>query len=82
MKKNLFTLFCLLVLAMSAFAQARPKLVVGIVVDQMRWDYLMRYQSRYGEGGFKRLMKNGFNCENCQINYIPTITAIDRKSVV
>lgn len=81
MKKNLFTLFCLLVLAMSAFAQARPKLVVGIVVDQMRWDYLMRYQSRYGEGGFKRLMKNGFNCENCQINYIPTITAIGHTSV-
>ena len=34
----------------------RPKLVVGIVVDQMRWDYLYRYQKRYGEGGFKRLL--------------------------
>ena len=29
-----------------------PKLVVGIVVDQMRWDYLYRYYGRYGESGF------------------------------
>lgn len=40
----------------------RPKLVVGIVVDQMRWDYLYRYQKRYGEGGFKRLLNEGFSC--------------------
>lgn len=33
----------------------RPRLVVGIVIDQMRWDYLYRYQQRYTEGGFKRL---------------------------
>jgi hypothetical protein len=30
----------------------RPKLVVGIVVDQMRWDYLYRYSDRYTDGGF------------------------------
>ena len=34
-----------------------PKLVVGIVVDQMRWDYLERYAGRWGEGGFRRLME-------------------------
>ena len=45
----------------------RPKLVVGIVVDQMRWDYLYRYQKRYGEGGFKRLLNEGFSCENTRI---------------
>ncbi len=39
----------------------RPKLVVGIVVDQMRWDYLYRYQKRYGEGGFKRLLGKGIS---------------------
>jgi predicted AlkP superfamily pyrophosphatase or phosphodiesterase len=53
----------------------RPKLVVGIVVDQMRWDYLYRYYSKYGEGGFKRLLKEGFTCENTNINYLPTYTA-------
>ncbi len=54
----------------------RPKLVVGIVVDQMRWDYLYRYYDRYdANGGFKRLINQGFSCENTFINYIPTVTA-------
>lgn len=54
----------------------RPKLVVGIVVDQMRWDYLYRYQKRYGEGGFKRLLNEGFSCENTRIPYVLSVTAI------
>jgi predicted AlkP superfamily pyrophosphatase or phosphodiesterase len=54
---------------------ARPKLVVGIVIDQMRWDFLYRYYDRYSKGGFKRLMKDGFNCENTFIPYCPTVTA-------
>ena len=54
----------------------RPKLVVGIVVDQMRWDYLYRYYNRYApDGGFKRLLNNGFSCENTMIPYTPTVTA-------
>jgi hypothetical protein len=55
---------------------ARPRLVVGIVVDQMRWDYLYRYYDRYGEGGFKRLMHHGFSCDNTMINYLPAFTAV------
>ncbi len=51
----------------SSFAQqqlqkkniSRPKLVVGVVVDQMRWDYLYLFYDRYGKGGFKRLMNEG-----------------------
>jgi len=54
----------------------RPKLVVGIVVDQMRWDYLYRYYNRYSaDGGFKRFLNEGFTCENTFIPYTPTITA-------
>ena len=53
----------------------RPKLVVGIVVDQMRWDYLYRYYDRYGDGGFKRLIKKGFSFDNTMIPYLPTVTA-------
>lgn len=56
-------------------ANARPKLVVGIVVDQMRWDFLYRYYDRYSKGGLKRLMNDGFNCENTFIPYCPTVTA-------
>ena len=37
-------------------ATPKPKLVVGIVVDQMRWDFLYRYESKYGNGGFRRLL--------------------------
>ncbi len=54
---------------------AQPKLIVGIVVDQMRYDFLYRYQSKYGPGGFKRLLSEGFSCENTRYNYIPTYTA-------
>ena len=55
---------------------ARPKLVVGIVVDQMRWDYLYRYYNRYApDGGFRRLINQGFSCENTFINYLPSYTA-------
>lgn len=60
---------------------ARPKLVVGIVVDQMRWDYLYRYYSRYGNGGFKRLINEGFSAENTLIPYIPTLTACGHASI-
>lgn len=60
---------------------ARPKLIVGVVVDQMRWDYLYRYAGRYGAGGFKRLLQDGFSCENTLINYTPTITACGHTCV-
>ncbi|MVN20100.1 alkaline phosphatase PafA [Mucilaginibacter arboris] len=56
-------------------ALPRPKLMVGIVVDQMRWDYLYRYYDRYQTGGFKRMLNEGFTCENTNIDYIPTVTA-------
>lgn len=59
----------------------RPKLVVGIVVDQMRWDYLYRYYDRYGNDGFKRLLNNGFSCENTFINYLPSYTAVGHTCV-
>src|SRR6201986_4716409 len=53
----------------------RPKLVVGIVVDQMRWDYLFRFYDRYQDNGLKRLLNEGFSCDNTQVDYIPTFTA-------
>ena len=59
----------------------KPRLVVGIVVDQMRYDYLTRFYSRYGNGGFKRLVEKGFNCKNNHFNYIPTYTGPGHSSV-
>ena len=65
----------------NASAIQRPKLVVGIVVDQMRWDYLYRYQKRYTNGGFKRLLGEGFSCENTMIPYVPSVTAIGHTCI-
>lgn len=59
----------------------RPKLVVGIVVDQMRYDYLTKFNSRYVAGGFKRLMNGGFNATNNHYNFIPTYTAPGHASI-
>lgn len=59
----------------------RPKLVVGLVVDQMRWDYLYRYYEKYQNDGFKRLLKDGYSFNNVHINYIPTYTAIGHTTI-
>ena len=58
-----------------------PKLVIGLVIDQMRYDYLTRYSDRYSENGFKRLLKNGFSLENAHYNLIPTNTAVGHASI-
>lgn len=65
-----------------AFAQIqRPKLVVGLVVDQMRWDYLYYYYDQFCEGGLRRLVDEGYSFENTMINYLPTVTAIGHASI-
>lgn len=62
-------------------ASKRPKLVVGIMVDQMRQEYLYRFENKYGEGGFKRLMRDGFMLKNAHYNYAPTVTGPGHASV-
>ncbi|RYF83488.1 MAG: alkaline phosphatase family protein, partial [Chitinophagaceae bacterium] len=80
--KNLFVGFLLLIVGtVTAQTPARPKLVVGIVVDQMRWDYLYRFSNRYEAGGFRRLLTQGFSCENTIIPYMPTHTAAGHACV-
>jgi len=79
--KHILLLTAFFLLSLTVFAQRpaaqspRPKLVVGLVIDQMRWDYLYRYNDRYGNDGFKRLMRDGFNCQNTMISYLPSFTA-------
>ena len=60
---------------------ARPKLVVGIVIDQMRWDYLYRYYKRYSSNGFKKLITQGYSFENTFIPMVPTYTAVGHSSI-
>jgi len=88
--RRLFFSVAVLGVAAMAFAQtksvtntiARPKLVVGIVVDQMRWDFLYRYYDRYASnGGFKRFLNQGYSCENTLIPYTPTVTACGHTTI-
>ena len=82
-KSGLIFLFLLSV--SSLFAQqadnSRPKLVVGIVVDQMRQEYLYRFSNKFSEGGFKRMMNEGFMLQNAHYNYVPTVTGAGHASV-
>ncbi len=83
--KSIFV-YCLMILMSTSISaqsvktanksiSSRPKLVVGIVIDQMRWDYLHRFNSLFSKTGFKRLLAEGFSCDNTLIPYTPTYTA-------
>lgn len=58
-----------------------PKLVAGIVVDQMRVDYIYRFWNNFGSGGFKRLVQEGAFQRNAHFDYVPTQTAPGHASV-
>lgn len=59
----------------------KPKLVVGIVIDQMRYDYITRFWNKYNDDGFKRLITQGFNFKNNHFNYVPTYTGPGHASI-
>ena len=88
MLRRSFLLFTFYFFITAAFAQTspqgpvgKPKLVVGLVIDQMRWDYMYRFNALYSEGGFKRLLKEGFSAENTLIPYMPTYTAVGHTCI-
>lgn len=75
-------LFLICLIATTAFSQnTKPKLVVGVVVDQMRFDYLTRFESHYSDGGFKRFKREGFEAKNLHYNYVPTYTGPGHASI-
>lgn len=76
-------LFLTLISTQFLFSQqnAKPKLIVGIVIDQMRAEYLYRFEENYSENGFKRLMKEGFNVKNTHHNYVSTTTGPGHASI-
>src|SRR6187455_2900599 len=84
MHRRLLSLITILLLGSSVIAQKtqdRPKLVVGIIVDQMRQEYLYRFYNKFGQHGFKRLMNEGFMLKNGHYNYAPTVTGPGHASV-
>lgn len=85
MTKNAFFRAALLLLfgygVVAAQMNKPPRLIVGIVVDQMRYDYLTRYWNRFGDGGFKQLVNQGYFCRNTHYNYTPTETGPGHASI-
>ena len=62
--------------------KAGPKLGVVLVFDQMRGDYLSKWQPLFGEGGFKRLQTEGAWFTNCHYPYADTVTAAGHTSLL
>jgi len=82
MRKPFLAVILMIILFIPVFAQMKhPRLVVGIVVDQMRPDYLTRFYDQFGDGGFKKLMSDGFTMWNIHCNYIPTYTVPGHASI-
>ncbi|MEI7734671.1 MAG: alkaline phosphatase PafA [Ferruginibacter sp.] len=81
LRRSILNLVFLAISCLGFSQIGKPKLVVGLVIDQMRWDYLYRYGSLYGTGGFKRLIREGFTAENTLIPYMPTYTAVGHSCI-
>jgi hypothetical protein len=88
MKKLPVVLFTVLIFCNIAHSQSssripseKPKLIVGIIIEQMRHDYINRYWDKFGEGGFKRLLNEGTYCKNAHFNYLFTQTAVGHATI-
>ena len=87
--KKYFLFIAVNVFAFTAVAQTtkpapkatKPKLIVGIVIDQMRYDYIYRFWDKFGTDGFKKLVNEGFFCKNTNFNYVPTYTGPGHAAV-
>jgi predicted AlkP superfamily pyrophosphatase or phosphodiesterase len=81
MLERICLIFCLFITLNTHSQSQKPKIVVGIVVDQMCYDYLYRFQGKFTEGGFRKIMSNGTNCRNTNYNYVPTYTGPGHASI-
>ena len=59
----------------------KPKLIVGVTVSGMMYDYLSVYWDKYGEDGFRRMATSGANCKNARFNYLITEPSVGYASI-
>lgn len=89
---RIYSILCFVILSITSLAQSpkstqsststKPKLIVGIVVDQMRWDYINQFKPFFtSQQGFLRFMNEGASCNNNLIPYVPTVTACGHTAV-
>jgi predicted AlkP superfamily pyrophosphatase or phosphodiesterase len=82
MRNRILALFIALPLGAQNNAPPRaqqPKLVLAIVIDQFRYDYLTRFRSEYS-GGFKRFFEHGAVFTNAHFEHVPTVTAVGHST--
>ena len=79
--KKILTVTFFLFIGLKTYSQEQPKLVVGIVVDQMRYDYIYRFWNDFSDDGFKRLINEGHFFRNAQFGYVPTYTGPGHASI-
>lgn len=77
----LFTIGCITLSCQQENKSEKPKLVVGIVVDQMRHEYIYRFYDKFSDSGFKRIIDAGYHFKNAHYNYIPTKTGPGHASI-
>jgi predicted AlkP superfamily pyrophosphatase or phosphodiesterase len=81
MKIALFFFLSLLPIVTFSQRNDSPKVIVGIVIDQMCYEYLYRYENKFCENGFKAFMEKGANCRTTLYNYVPTYTGPGHASI-
>ena len=79
LKKIISTL--LILITINVYSQQKPKIVVGIVVDQMRYDFIDRFWNDFSQNGFKKLVNTGHFCRNTNFGYMPTFTGPGHASI-
>ena len=79
--KNLFFLVLIVFGCLNPIDDKNPKLIIAVVVDQMRYDFLENLNHNFSETGFKKLIKDGYNFKNNHFNYVPTVTAPGHASI-
>ena len=79
--KKYFLIIIICFSYLNLFSEKKPKLVVGIVVDQMRFDFIERFWNDFGNNGFKKLIKQGHFCRNTNYSYMPTYTGPGHASI-
>ncbi|MEW6211294.1 MAG: alkaline phosphatase family protein [Acidobacteriota bacterium] len=59
----------------------KRRLVVALIIDQFRYDYLERFNDLFTNGGFRRLVNQGALFTNANFDYVPTFTAPGHASI-
>jgi hypothetical protein len=59
----------------------KPRLIIGIVIDQMRYDYIYRFWNKFGEGGFKKMVQEGTQCKNASYQFLINEAAVGLATI-